>query len=112
MNVAVLKTKAEQSLAEAFSDVAADLPGGAEVRNVRTDAIGRFGAIGLPHRRIEAWKYTDLRNLMKEVLPLAPRKAAARDAGGRRGRAGAARRRRRAPRRVRRRAIRARSCRR
>jgi Fe-S cluster assembly protein SufD len=75
MNVAVLKTKAEQSLAEAFSDVAADLPGGAEVRNVRTDAIRRFGAIGLPHRRIEAWKYTDLRNLMKEVLPLAPRKA-------------------------------------
>ena len=28
MNVAVLKTKAEQSLAEAFSGIAAELPGG------------------------------------------------------------------------------------
>ncbi len=26
---------------------------------------------GLPHRRIEDWKYTDLRALMREVLPLA-----------------------------------------
>src|SRR5213075_3106097 len=26
---------------------------------------------GLPHRRIEDWKYTDLRVLMREVLPLA-----------------------------------------
>ena len=70
MNIAVLKTKAEQSLAEAFGSVAADLPGGAEVRKVRTDAIRRFGALGLPHRRIEAWKYTDLRNVMKEAQPL------------------------------------------
>ena len=31
--------------------------------------IGRFEALGLPHRRIEAWKYTDLRNAMKVALP-------------------------------------------
>ncbi len=37
---------------------------------MRTEAMRRFGALGLPHRRIEAWKYTDLRNLMKEALPL------------------------------------------
>ncbi|MEO8421891.1 MAG: Fe-S cluster assembly protein SufD [Hyphomicrobium sp.] len=75
MNIAVLKTKAEQSLAEGFASVAAELPGGAQVRHVRTDAIRRFGALGLPHRRIEAWKYTDLRNLMKEALPLRASKA-------------------------------------
>ena len=75
MNVAVLKTKAEQSLAEAFSGIAAELPGGPEVRKVRTEAMRRFGAIGLPHRRVEAWKFTDLRNLMKEALPMAARKA-------------------------------------
>jgi len=69
MNVAVLKTKAEQALSEAFSTAAADLPGGADIRKLRLDAMGRFGALGLPHRRIEAWKYTDLRSLMKEVLP-------------------------------------------
>ena len=31
-----------------------------------------MSAAGLPHRRIEDWKYTDLRVLMREVLPLAP----------------------------------------
>ena len=30
-----------------------------------------FRAAGLPHRRIEAWHYTDLRALMREALPLA-----------------------------------------
>ncbi|WP_072372155.1 Fe-S cluster assembly protein SufD [Hyphomicrobium sp. NDB2Meth4] len=75
MNVAVLKTKAEQALSEAFSAAAAELPGSADIRKLRLDAIGRFGALGLPHRRVEAWKYTDLRNVLKEVLP-APKKAA------------------------------------
>lgn len=74
MNVAVLKSKAEQALSEAFGAAAAELPGSAEIRQLRLDAMGRFGALGLPHRRVEAWKYTDLRNLMKEVLP-APAKA-------------------------------------
>ena len=27
---------------------------------------------GLPHRRVEAWKYTDLRALLREAAPLAP----------------------------------------
>jgi len=68
MNVAVLKTKAEQGLSEAYAEIADELPGGEGVRDVRERAIGRFEALGLPHRRIEAWKYTDLRNLMKEAL--------------------------------------------
>ena len=72
MNVAVLKTKAEQALSEAFST--AELPGSAEIRKLRLDAMGRFGALGLPNRRIEAWKYTDLRGLVKDVPP-APAKA-------------------------------------
>ena len=69
MNVAVLKTKAEQALTETFTAIAEKLPGGPAVRKRRNEAIGRFGALGLPHRRIEAWKYTDLRTLMKEPLP-------------------------------------------
>src|SRR5439155_8126738 len=41
---------------------------------------------GLPNRRVEEWKYTDLRALMREARPLAPppdaaAKARARDAG-------------------------------
>ena len=53
MNVAVLKTKAEQTLSEAFADRAAALPGSADIRELRANAIGRFNALGLPHRRVE-----------------------------------------------------------
>lgn len=67
MNVAVMKTKAEQALGEGLAGVAAKLPGGADVRSARDAAIGRFETLGLPHRRIEAWKYTDLRNVWKET---------------------------------------------
>lgn len=37
------------------------------------DAWQIFEAAGLPHRRIEAWHYTDLRARMRHVLPLAPK---------------------------------------
>ncbi|MBO0765871.1 MAG: Fe-S cluster assembly protein SufD, partial [Hyphomicrobiaceae bacterium] len=30
---------------------------------------GAFAGLGLPHRRLEAWKYTDLRSALKEALP-------------------------------------------
>ncbi len=80
MNVAVLKSKAEQALSEAFGTAAAELPGSDEIRKLRLDAMGRFGSLGLPHRRVEAWKYTDLRNLMKEVLPAAAKAPAVKPA--------------------------------
>lgn len=69
MGVAVMKTKAEQAFAETFKAVEARLPGGAAVQNARRAAAERFDALGLPHRRIEEWKYTDLRVAMKEALP-------------------------------------------
>ncbi len=65
----VMKTKAELALAEGYAAIADALPGGEGARDVRERAIGRFEALGLPHRRIEAWKYTDLRNTLKEALP-------------------------------------------
>jgi Fe-S cluster assembly protein SufD len=71
MNVAVMKTKAETALTENFAGAAESLPGGANVKVARAEAIGRFAANGLPHRRIEEWKYTDLRGVMKDALPLA-----------------------------------------
>ena len=67
MNVAIMKTKAEQALSEAFAAAADQLPGGAAVKAARADAIRAFGALGLPHRRIEEWKYTDLRVALKDV---------------------------------------------
>ncbi len=68
MNVAIMKTKAEQALSEQFERVAAKLPGGAAVAEARREAIGKFTALGLPSRRVEEWKYTDLRNVLKEPL--------------------------------------------
>lgn len=71
MNVAVMKTKVEQALSEQFERLAPKLPGGEAVAEARREAIGRFAALGLPSRRIEEWKYTDLRNALKEPLPVA-----------------------------------------
>ncbi len=71
MNVAVMKTKAEQAMWESFEAVAEKLPGSAAVKERRAQAIGTFSGLGLPHRRIEEWKYTDLRVNVKEVLPAA-----------------------------------------
>ncbi len=66
-----IKTAAETALAEAFASVKSRLPGGRDVAARREAAFRRFEAAGLPHRRIEAWKYTDLRTLMRDAKPLA-----------------------------------------
>ena len=42
------------------------------VAEARSAAFEAYDRVGLPHRRLEDWKYTDLRALMREVLPLAP----------------------------------------
>jgi Fe-S cluster assembly protein SufD len=69
MTVALTRTKAEQAFAELFEAVAARLPGSPAVAEARKAAIGAFTGLGLPHRRIEEWKYTDLRTAWKETLP-------------------------------------------
>jgi Fe-S cluster assembly protein SufD len=71
MTVQISKTKAETALAEAFAAIEARLPGGDWLRKLRRAAIGAFTAEGLPHRRIEEWKYTDLRQLQRTAFPLA-----------------------------------------
>ena len=47
----------------AYSAAKTALPGAAD--GPREAAIARFAEIGLPHRRIEGWKYTDLRTLRR-----------------------------------------------
>jgi Fe-S cluster assembly protein SufD len=65
-------TAAENALAEAFREAKANLPGAASVAEQRAQAFEAFARAGLPNRRIEAWHYTDLRNLMRRALPIAP----------------------------------------
>ena len=66
-----MKTNAELALAEAYSAGKTRLPGGRNVVALREEAAARFDALGLPHRRVEEWKYTDLRALMREARPIA-----------------------------------------
>src|SRR5215831_4346781 len=69
MTLASTRTKVEQALSRSFEAVAAKLPGGDAIAEARKAAIGTFAALGLPHRRIEQWKWTDLRSALKEALP-------------------------------------------
>ena len=67
-----IRTAAETALAVNFAAAKASLPGADGVAALREEAFRRFEAGGLPSRRIEEWKYTDLRALMREAKPLAP----------------------------------------
>jgi len=69
--VAIIKTAAEAALAQAFSQARGRLPGDGAIAAQRAAAFDVFAKTGLPHRRIEDWKYTDLRALMREAKPLA-----------------------------------------
>ncbi|MGB6537346.1 MAG: Fe-S cluster assembly protein SufD [Xanthobacteraceae bacterium] len=67
----VIKTAAETALANAFAAARTRLPGDESIAATRAAAFELFAKEGLPHRRIEEWKYTDLRALMHEAKPLA-----------------------------------------
>jgi Fe-S cluster assembly protein SufD len=71
MNVALAKTDSGRGTGEMFALARPRLPGSGKVADARQQAFDTFERTGLPHRRIEDWKYTDLRVLMREVLPLA-----------------------------------------
>jgi Fe-S cluster assembly protein SufD len=84
--VAVIKTAAEIALAQTFAQARDRLPGDEAIMARRNAAFDVFAKEGLPHRRIEEWKYTDLRALMRDAKPLASppdasAKARAKDAG-------------------------------
>lgn len=72
MNVALAKSTAGQPVGELFAAARGRLPGTGPVAEARQAAFDDFARRGLPHRRIEEWKYTDLRTLVREVAPLAP----------------------------------------
>ena len=70
-DIRAMKTPAEQALASAYAGARDKLPGKGAVAVLREDAFRNFEARGLPHRRVEEWKYTDLRALMRDLYPLA-----------------------------------------
>ena len=72
MNVVLAKTETGRALSDYFALARDRLPGAGKLAEIRRQAFEAYERAGLPHRRIEDWKYTDLRALMREVLPLAP----------------------------------------
>src|SRR5689334_3787969 len=66
----LMKNAAEQQLAAEWQKAKAALPGPA---SLRAAAFERFAKSGLPNRRVEEWKYTDLRALMHDAKPLVAR---------------------------------------
>ena len=83
MNVVLAKTETGRALSDLFASAGGRLPGAGKVTEQRQRAFEAYERAGLPHRRIEEWKYTDLRVLMREVMPLAsePDPAALKRAG-------------------------------
>jgi Fe-S cluster assembly protein SufD len=72
MNLVLAKSETGRALKSVFAFARDRLPGAGKVADVRLQAFEAYERTGLPNRRIEEWKYTDLRALMREVLPLAP----------------------------------------
>src|ERR1700747_3300582 len=71
MNAVLSKTDSGGAADGVFALARDRLPGAGKVADARRSAFEAFKRAGLPHRRIEEWKYTDLRSLMRQVLPLA-----------------------------------------
>ncbi|MBB3657095.1 Fe-S cluster assembly protein SufD [Rhizobium sp. BK650] len=60
-------TAAESALIEAFNEQIGELPGNGAVTALRDRLLDDLKKQGLPTRRIEAWHYTDLKNLLRSV---------------------------------------------
>jgi Fe-S cluster assembly protein SufD len=71
MNLVLPKTETGRPLSDVFAVARDRLPGTGKIADARRRAFEAYERAGLPHRRIEDWKYTDLRVLMREVLPSA-----------------------------------------
>jgi Fe-S cluster assembly protein SufD len=66
----ILRTQAEDTLALEFAAARTQLPGSPAVAAAREAAFADFQKVGLPHRRTEPWRYTDLRALLRTVPSL------------------------------------------
>lgn len=62
---------AEGEIAASFANVRANLPGAGWMQPLRAEALARVMRDGLPHRRLESWKYTDFRGKYAGGLAIA-----------------------------------------
>src|SRR5260370_38494321 len=69
MNVVLAKTETGRALGDMFAIAQDRLPGAGMVADHRRQAFEAYERAGLPHRRIEDWKYIHMLVLMREVVP-------------------------------------------
>lgn len=70
----VIRSATEEAILSRFNDFNATQSwGGDAVARQRQQAFETLKARGLPTRRVEQWKYTDLRAFMRDLPPLAPK---------------------------------------
>ena len=70
MNDKVIKAPSDEAMAALIKGALGALPGNKAVAALRADAAATFDVTGLPHRRVEEWKYSDLRRVMPRDLAL------------------------------------------
>jgi Fe-S cluster assembly protein SufD len=63
----LLRTQAEKDILDRFA--AAHPHDSGSIAALRSEAFTRFEKAGLPHRRVEAYRYTDLRALLRQMPP-------------------------------------------
>ncbi|MEP1934621.1 MAG: Fe-S cluster assembly protein SufD [Roseibium sp.] len=69
-NAPIKNTQAESDLMDRFEAAKGALSGSVAVSALREGALGQIRDKGLPHRRVEEYKYSDLRAFMKSAAPL------------------------------------------
>jgi Fe-S cluster assembly protein SufD len=70
MTLTIVKTPSEEALGALLDGAQAKLPG-KDFSSQRADAVAKFRQDGLPNRRVEEWKYSDLKRVMPADLSLA-----------------------------------------
>ena len=68
----LVRTLAEDTLKSAMIEHKKQPAQSAEIMNLRDQAAVIFAKNGLPNKRVEAWKYTDLKQAMSQVANSAP----------------------------------------
>ena len=71
MTTPAIKTAADEALEGLLKAAQPSLPGNADFSSLRAEAVSSFEETGLPTRRVEEWKYSDLKKVMPANLALA-----------------------------------------
>ena len=57
----------QEKLISSFLAFELDINIQSPVHNIRTRALKEFEKLGFPNKKLEAWKYTSLKNVLKEL---------------------------------------------